>query len=146
MYRCCSRYVSSDRCRRSSAFASRAYEKDPTIDTTECISSYYSTFRRSSFENNVARHAVEEHLCLICNDYCHESSHSGLREHIQITLSSTDQKRSPEELSGIFSLSFFTWLIPLMRNGYRKLLTVEDLYPIDSKMSSKLLWTQIRRE
>lgn len=61
-------------------------------------------------------------------------------------LSSTDQKRSPEELSGIFSLSFFTWLIPLMRNGYGQLLTVEDLYPIDSKMSSKLLWTQIRRE
>jgi ATP-binding cassette, subfamily C (CFTR/MRP), member 1 len=42
---------------------------------------------------------------------------------------------SKEEQSGIFSWSFITWINPLIKLGYGKDLTLDDIYPIDSTLS-----------
>lgn len=49
------------------------------------------------------------------------------------------KKHSPEETSGIFSLGVFFWLNKIFLAGYRKILTLEDLYPLDSSFDAKLL-------
>jgi ATP-binding cassette, subfamily C (CFTR/MRP), member 1 len=49
---------------------------------------------------------------------------------------------SPEVTSGIYSRSFFWWLNTLMSTGFRRILTNEDLYPIDDDMTSKALLGQ----
>jgi len=46
---------------------------------------------------------------------------------------------SPEFTSGLYSRSFFWWLNKLMTTGFRRVLTNEDLYPIDFDMSSEYL-------
>ncbi|PYI12622.1 P-loop containing nucleoside triphosphate hydrolase protein [Aspergillus sclerotiicarbonarius CBS 121057] len=40
----------------------------------------------------------------------------------------------PEETSGLYSLSTFMWLNRLFLAGYRKVLELEDLFPLDSEM------------
>ena len=50
-----------------------------------------------------------------------------------------EKEHSPEETSSIFSLGIFFWLNKMFRLGYSKILTVEDLYPLDSSMKSKSL-------
>lgn len=45
-------------------------------------------------------------------------------------------KRSPEELAGIFGLGTYMWLNTLFLSGYRQVLGMEDLYPLDSRMKS----------
>lgn len=49
------------------------------------------------------------------------------------------KKHSPEETSGIFSLSVFFWLNKMFLAGYKKILTLEDLYPLDSTFDARLL-------
>lgn len=49
------------------------------------------------------------------------------------------KKHSPEETSGILSLSVFFWLNRMFLTGYKKILTLEDLYPLDSAFDAKLL-------
>jgi len=49
------------------------------------------------------------------------------------------KEHSPEETSGIFSLGVFFWLNRLFLNGYRSVLKIGDLYPLDSALDSKLL-------
>ena len=51
---------------------------------------------------------------------------------------------SPEETSGIYSLSFFFWLNQLMTSGFRRVLRNEDLYPIDSDMTSEVLQRRMK--
>ncbi|CZR62077.1 related to multidrug resistance protein [Phialocephala subalpina] len=46
---------------------------------------------------------------------------------------------SPEATSGIYSRSFFFWLNNLMRTGFTRVLSNEDLYPIDDDMTSRFL-------
>lgn len=46
---------------------------------------------------------------------------------------------SPETTSGIYSRSFFFWLNNLMRTGFIRVLSNEDLYPIDDDMTSRFL-------
>ncbi|KUJ07957.1 putative ATP-binding cassette transporter [Mollisia scopiformis] len=46
---------------------------------------------------------------------------------------------SPEATSGIYSRSFFFWLNNLMRTGFTRVLSNEDLYPIDDSMTSRFL-------
>lgn len=53
---------------------------------------------------------------------------------------------SPESSSGIYSRSMFWWINPLLRDGFRKVLTDDDLYPVDATMSSEILQLQIGRE
>ncbi len=49
------------------------------------------------------------------------------------------QDASPEATSGIYSRGFFWWLQSLMTAGFSRILTNEDLYPIDSDMASTTL-------
>jgi hypothetical protein len=49
------------------------------------------------------------------------------------------KKHSPEETSGIFSLSVLFWLNKMFLAGYKKVLALEDLYPLDSGFDAKLL-------
>jgi hypothetical protein len=46
---------------------------------------------------------------------------------------------SPEESSGIFSLGVFAWLNKMFLDGYRGVLTMNDLYPLDSALNGKAL-------
>ncbi|EEU35583.1 uncharacterized protein NECHADRAFT_52409 [Fusarium vanettenii 77-13-4] len=49
------------------------------------------------------------------------------------------QELSPESTSGILGRSVFWWLNPLMKIGFGRPLTEEDLYTIDSSLSSRRL-------
>ena len=49
---------------------------------------------------------------------------------------------SPEATSGIYSRGFFFWLNNLMTSGFRRIITNEDLYPIDETMCSRTLLNQ----
>jgi hypothetical protein len=46
---------------------------------------------------------------------------------------------SPEESSGIFSLGVFAWLNKMFLDGYKGVLTLDDLYPLDSALDGKTL-------
>jgi hypothetical protein len=50
-----------------------------------------------------------------------------------------DKEHSPEETSSVFSLGVLFWLNKLFRLGHRKVLKVEDLYPLDIHMDAKSL-------
>jgi hypothetical protein len=50
-----------------------------------------------------------------------------------------EKEHSPEETSGIFSLSVFSWLNRIFLQGYSKVLTLKDLFPLDSSLSSDTL-------
>lgn len=49
------------------------------------------------------------------------------------------KEHSPEETSGLFSLAVFFWLNKLFMDGYSKILTVADLFPLDKSLSSEVL-------
>ena len=57
-------------------------------------------------------------------------------------LNETDRQRGPEETSGLFSQSFFWWLNSVIRKGFRQILIVDDLYPIDKELLSEELGTR----
>lgn len=44
---------------------------------------------------------------------------------------------SPEETSSIFSIGVFFWLSTLFRRGYRGMLQMENLYPLDARLLSR---------
>ncbi|TDZ14677.1 ABC transporter FUM19 [Colletotrichum orbiculare MAFF 240422] len=46
---------------------------------------------------------------------------------------------SPEETSGLFGLATFSWLNPLFMSGYKTVLSVPDLFPLDKSLSVKTL-------
>ena len=46
---------------------------------------------------------------------------------------------SPEAMSGFFSKSFFWWLSPILAIGFRRVLTLDDLFKPDESMLSKLM-------
>ncbi|KAH6682350.1 canalicular multispecific organic anion transporter 1 [Plectosphaerella plurivora] len=48
-------------------------------------------------------------------------------------------EHSPEETSGVLSLSVYFWLHGLFRQGYSNVLAIRDLYPLDRDMDSDLL-------
>jgi ABC-type multidrug transport system fused ATPase/permease subunit len=50
-----------------------------------------------------------------------------------------EKEHSPEETSGIFSLGVFFWLNKMLLVGYRKIVTMEDLYPLDSSFDARTL-------
>lgn len=48
-----------------------------------------------------------------------------------------DMKRhSPEETSGIFGLTAYTWLVRMFLAGYTKILTLDDLFPLDQSLAT----------
>lgn len=50
-----------------------------------------------------------------------------------------EKEHSPEETSGIFSLGVFFWLNKMFLVGYGKVMTIGDLYPLDSSFSARPL-------
>jgi len=56
-----------------------------------------------------------------------------------------EKEHSPEETSSIFSLGVFFWLNKMFLLGYRKILTIEDLYPLDSSFNAKSLHDEFSR-
>lgn len=56
-----------------------------------------------------------------------------------------EKEHSPEETSGIFSLGVFFWLNKLFLTGYKKILTIKDLYPLDSSLDGKSLHEEFSR-
>ena len=54
------------------------------------------------------------------------------------------EKYSPEELSGILTRTVFSWLNTLFVQGFRKMLTLDDLFPTDNQLSSDLLMTRLK--
>lgn len=54
-------------------------------------------------------------------------------------LTGEDRFRGPEELSGVLSRGLFYWVNELIVRGYRKVLSLEDLYPLDDQLSAKIL-------
>ncbi|KAF4629796.1 hypothetical protein G7Y89_g8347 [Cudoniella acicularis] len=46
---------------------------------------------------------------------------------------------SPEEMSGVFGLGAFVWLNRLFLIGYKKILTIDDLFPLDQSMATEAL-------
>ena len=49
------------------------------------------------------------------------------------------KEHSPEESSSVFSLGVFFWVNQLMGGGYRGVLGIKDLYPLDASMSANTL-------
>ena len=56
-----------------------------------------------------------------------------------------EKEHSPEETSGIFSIGVFFWLNKIFLEGYSKVLTMKDLYPLDSSLDGKLLHEEFSR-
>lgn len=55
------------------------------------------------------------------------------------------KEHSPEETAGVFGLGAFFWLNRLFLTGYKKVLTMDDLYPLDSAMISQKLHAEARQ-
>jgi hypothetical protein len=51
---------------------------------------------------------------------------------------------SPESTSAIFNQSFFWWLNPVLVTGFQKILTLDDLFTIDSALLSEPLQYQMQ--
>ncbi|KAI1855105.1 hypothetical protein JX265_012293 [Neoarthrinium moseri] len=49
------------------------------------------------------------------------------------------EKHSPEELTGLFGLGAFFWLNQLFFAGYKRVLQVGDLFPLDQSMATEAL-------
>lgn len=45
---------------------------------------------------------------------------------------------SPEEASGLYSLVFMSWVVPLLKLGNKKILDTNDLYPLDIQLSAEI--------
>ncbi|OKL58187.1 hypothetical protein UA08_06868 [Talaromyces atroroseus] len=54
------------------------------------------------------------------------------------------EKHPPEELSGIFGRTVFSWLNALFVQGFRKLLTLDDLFPTDDGLNSEYLMNRLK--
>ncbi len=49
----------------------------------------------------------------------------------------------PEETAGIFGRSLFLWVNPLLFLGYRRDLTLADLYPVDDGLSGERVYERL---
>ena len=56
-----------------------------------------------------------------------------------------DKLKGPEELSSVFSQGVFYWLNQLISDGNRKVLSIEDLYPLDEALTSTSLQKKFER-
>ncbi|KAF4435232.1 multidrug resistance [Fusarium acutatum] len=55
------------------------------------------------------------------------------------------KQHSPEETSGIWNLGVFFWLNTLFMKGYRVILTLESLYPLDEALAAERHQTFVER-
>lgn len=59
--------------------------------------------------------------------------------------SDDEKEHSPEETSGVFSLGVFFWLNKLFLAGYRSILTIETLLPLDRSLDPEALHDKFAR-
>lgn len=52
---------------------------------------------------------------------------------------------SPEDISGFYEKSLLTWLIQLLKLGYRKVLLVDDLYILPKDMLANELYERVKK-
>ncbi|KAF2837197.1 P-loop containing nucleoside triphosphate hydrolase protein [Patellaria atrata CBS 101060] len=57
----------------------------------------------------------------------------------QLLAADNDRKLAPEETTGLFAERFFWWMNDLFKEGYRKVLTPDDLYSIDEDLTSEAM-------
>lgn len=57
----------------------------------------------------------------------------------------TKEDRSPEETSSIYSLGVFFWLNKVFATGYRQMMDLEDLYPLDRGMAGAGLFERFQK-
>jgi ATP-binding cassette subfamily C (CFTR/MRP) protein 1 len=62
------------------------------------------------------------------------------REHLR----SPYKSYPPELTSGIYNRSFFWWINPLLVTGFRELITLDDLFVIDTSLNSEVLLVEIQ--
>jgi hypothetical protein len=55
------------------------------------------------------------------------------------------EPRSPEETSSIYSLGVFFWLNRIFLTGYRKVMELKDLYPLDCAMAGEVLYARFQK-
>jgi ATP-binding cassette, subfamily C (CFTR/MRP), member 1 len=60
-------------------------------------------------------------------------------------MSADDKRRGPEELCGFFGLSLFSWMNRLLIDGYRKILSLSDMYPLTPELSSTALAAEFKK-
>jgi len=53
------------------------------------------------------------------------------------------KEHSPEETTGLYGLGAYLWLNALFLKGYRKVLEVNDLYPLDNDMAAESLHARL---
>ncbi|KAK4246736.1 canalicular multispecific organic anion transporter 1 [Corynascus novoguineensis] len=53
------------------------------------------------------------------------------------------KEHSPEETTGLYGLGAYVWLNRLFLTGYRKVLRIDDLFPLDRGMTSETLHTKL---
>ncbi|KAK6070647.1 ABC transporter [Seiridium cupressi] len=58
---------------------------------------------------------------------------------------SSAESHSPEETSSIFELGVYSWLTSLFMDGYRSILQIENLYPLDDAMKGNTLNSRFQR-
>ncbi|KAI1148901.1 P-loop containing nucleoside triphosphate hydrolase protein [Nemania diffusa] len=57
----------------------------------------------------------------------------------------TKEPRSPEETSSIYSLGVFFWLNRVFLTGYRQMMDLKDLYPLDRGMAGATLFNRFQK-
>lgn len=73
-------------------------------------------------------------VLLIFIESLHKYSHSTM----------VDKNVSPEEIQGVFGDTFFTWLNPLFFQGYKRNLSMDDLYPVDDGLRGQTLYERLQ--
>ncbi|KAF2664072.1 P-loop containing nucleoside triphosphate hydrolase protein [Microthyrium microscopicum] len=63
-----------------------------------------------------------------------------------VYFSAPDTERPPQETGGIFNRSVFWWLNSLFLQGYRKVLTLNDLFQLDEELSSEKTLERFERK
>ena len=57
----------------------------------------------------------------------------------------TSEKVSPETTGGVVNATMFWWLNPLLVSGFRKELSLSDLFSVDEILSSERLEIRLQR-
>lgn len=56
------------------------------------------------------------------------------------------KEHSPEETNGVFGIGFYFWLNELFFFGYKSVLSMDELYPLDQRMMSRDMFERLSRQ
>ena len=92
--------------------------------------------RQDTNEARIFTTSVVLKVCILCLEVKEKRDY----------LTGADKLRGPEELSGILSQGVYYWLNQLIVQGYSKVLSLEDLYPLDEHLSAGGLQDRFSRK